>query len=554
MQRPNTVLRQGRLIAWVIVVYGLVLIGNALLRELTELDRRSLNELIFTLPVAIGISYTYLGTLLLRLKYNAWLVALTLSAFTAVFNTVTVVDRHFGGAPPHPIENGLRIGLPVVIATLLVVSRSVFRVRSDYLGFKQAARTSLLVLAIAFVYGIAGFTLLDTRDFHQEISVPTAIHQTVDQFGATTVSVTPYTRRARMFVDSLSVVSVGAVGYVLLAFFQPIRFRFQPERGHRELAEELLRRYPSDIDDFFKLWPQDKHYFFDSSHESGLAYRVSQGVALVVGDPFGNPKRFLLLIQAFQDLCFVNDWRPGFVHTTPRHKDLYLKLGYHVQKLGEEAVLNLEAFRAHRDDKYFRQIRNRFSKLGYSVELLDPPHGSKRLARLRAISTTWLTRPGRAERGFMLGYHSNAYMQLSRVAVARDAKQRIRGFINIVPTYEAGTANYDLLRCDVDAPGNCNDFLLMGLIDLLSEEGCHTLNLGLCLLAGMDEPSETVSIIDTAMRLAYANGDRFFSFSGLQRFKAKYEPEWEDRYVASGGSLANFARVMTALNSAMKIK
>ncbi len=554
MERTTRARWYARLIAWIVFSYGLVVIAGALLRQLAVRENHSLTTVLLTLPVLFGLSYLYLGTLLLRLKYNAWLAAIVLSVVTFTLNLVTVIERHLDGAPHHPIENSLRIGLPAVMLAMLLASRSLFRVRSDRLGFRQAVRTSAVVLVAALIYGVAGFLLLDSHDFHQEIAPLTAVHQTIDQFGVTTPSVVPHTLRARLFVDSLSVVSVGAVAYVLLAFFQPIRFQLQPERGQRELAEALLRNYPSDIDDFFKLWPEDKHYFFDSSHEAGLAYRVSQGVALVVGDPFGNPKRFLLLVQAFQDLCFVNDWRPAFVHISPRHRDLYDKLGYHAQKIGEEAVLDLAAFQDHRNDKYFRQIRNRFDKLGYSVELFDPPHSSKRLARLKAISTAWLARPGRAERGFMLGYHTNAYLQLSRVAVARDSKQRLRGFINVVPTFEGGTANYDLLRCDADAPGNCNDFLLMGLIDLLHEEGYHKLNLGLCPLVGLDEPAEDATVIDTALRLLYANGDRFYSFSGLQRFKAKYEPAWEARYVAYQGGVSNFARVMTALTRAMKVK
>jgi len=380
------------------------------------------------------------------------------------------------------------------------------------------------------------------------------MHQTVDQLGITTADVVPHTARARLFVDSLSMISVAAITAAVLAFFQPIRFRLQPQAAQRARARELLERYPSDLDDFFKLWPHDKHYFFDDAQEAGLAYHVSQGVALVVGDPFGDPKRFLLLLQAFQELCFVNDWRPAFIHVGTRHRTLYEKLGFRLQKIGEEAVLDLEAFRAEGTSKYFRQIRNRFTKLQYRVELLEPPFDDALLTRLGDVSAAWLDRPGRAERGFMLGSFEPAYLQLSRVAVVRDAAGQIRGFMNVVPTFEPQTANYDLLRCDSSVPGNCNDFLLLGAIELLSAEGVRTLNLGLCPLKGLDESEEVTGLIDTALRFIYANGDRFYSFTGLMRFKSKYRPTWEDRFIAYGGNPASFARTMTALTRAMKVK
>jgi phosphatidylglycerol lysyltransferase len=172
---------------------------------------------------------------------------------------------------------------------------------------------------------------------------------------------------------------------------------------------------------------------------------------------------------------------------------------------------------------------------------------------LAAISQEWLQRPGRAERGFMLGSYSSDYMQLSRVVVARDAEGVICGFMNLVPTYEPTTANYDLLRCRANAPGNCNDFLVLGAIDYLQTEGCQTLNLGLCPLTGLDEVPETTTVIEKALRFIYANGDRFYSFSGLTRFKAKYHPDWENRYIVYSGGPAGFARAMGALTRAMRI-
>jgi phosphatidylglycerol lysyltransferase len=551
-QRPRGII-YARLIGWVVICYGLSILATSLLKGL-QLHRHSFNRVLLTLPVLFGVGYVYLGTLLLRLKRNAWATAVALSVLTFVVNILVAFDHHSDGIRLHPFDTGLRLGLSLLILLLLLSSQSVFRVRSNRVGFRQAAVLSAVALCLVLLYGVVGFSLLDRHDFHQEISLPTALHQTIDQLGITTPNVVPHTARARLFVDSLTVISVAGLSAAALSFFQPIRFRLQPQHAQRALALELLERYPSDIDDFFKIWPHDKHYFFDHEQQAGLAYQVRSGVALVVGDPFGNPKRFLLLLQAFQELCFVNDWRPAFVHVSSRHRDLYEKLGYRLQQIGEEAVLDLESFQGERNSKYFRQIRNRFTKLNYRVELLEPPFDDALLARLGVISANWLERPGRAERAFMLGSFEPDYMQLSRLAVVRAETGQVCGFMNVVPTFEPQTANYDLLRCDSDAPGNCNDFLLLGLIDLLYEEGVRTLNLGLCPLKGLDESEEVTGLIDSALRFIYANGDRFYSFTGLQRFKSKYRPVWDDRFVAYSGNPASFARVMTALTRAMKVK
>ena len=68
---------------------------------------------------------------------------------------------------------------------------------------------------------------MDQHDFHQEITFGNAIHRTIDQFGLTTnKTLVPYTQRAKLFMDSLSIISIGAVSYALISLFQPLRARF----------------------------------------------------------------------------------------------------------------------------------------------------------------------------------------------------------------------------------------------------------------------------------------------------------------------------------------
>ncbi len=551
MQPNRSTLLLTRLVAYVVLAYGLVIVLDALFRQLRIHHGRRLDLLLITVPQIAGLGFMYLGTLLLRRKYNAWLSAM------ALFGVTLLLDLWHLAAQPkaYDTDGPPHILLPILIMLVLWLARGAFKVRSDLRTFQQALWVTVLVLAVAFLYGMVGFSLLDDHDFHHEMSVLTAAHQTIDQFGLTTDHPVASTRRARLFLDSLSVISLAAVGYAVISFFEPIRVRLIHQPSQRELCERLLREYPSDIDDFFKLWPHDKHYYFDKRNEAGLCYHVTRGVALVVGNPFGNPKQFGELVDDFMELCFVNDWMPVFVHVDGQYRKLYEARRFRLQKIGEEAVLNITEFEDTSRDKYFRQIRNRFVKLGYSVSVEPAPHDDVVMGRLKAITTEWLRRPGKAERGFMLGYFDDAYLQMSSLALLYDADHHVQGFLNLVPTFEGSAANYDLLRCSNDAPGNANDFLLLGLIEHLRGEGIDRLNLGLCPLAGVDSPdSEETTLVDQALRFVYANGDRFYSFSGLRRFKSKYNPAWEPRYIVYPGGVRNFTRAIYALNRAMRVK
>jgi lysylphosphatidylglycerol synthetase-like protein (DUF2156 family) len=539
MEHNRSLTIMTKAIAFTVMGYGLAIVADTLLKQARLHPGRDIDALVISLPLLFGLSYIYLGSLLLRRKYNAWVTAVVLSMATVILRGLQLAHLLRLDPDFHGMAAWLRVLLPLGILVMLLVSHSAFQVKSDLRSFRQAAQLSVIFLLVAFLYGIGGFLLLDKRDFHQSIGLPTAIHQTIDQFGLTDDLVAAHSRRARLFLDSLPVISIGAVAYMAVSFFQPLRMRFVHTASDRARAEELLHTYPADIDDFFKLWPHDKLYYFDSTGRAGLAYHVQRGVALAVGDPFGDSKRLPALIDSFLELCSVNDWLPAFVHCSDNRRRLYEKRNLHLQKIGEEAILDIQQFVTAKKSKYFRQIDNRFTRLSYHVELLQPPHNDAVLRRLQAISHEWLERPGRSERGFLLGYHTDEYIKHCVLGVLTD---------------ETKTANYDLLRCSDKSPGNANDFLLMGVIHSLAVEGFTTLNLGLCPLAGLDEKAaEDASLITNALKFLYANGDRLYSFSGLERFKAKYDPAWEHRFIAYPGGIRNFTRVLTALNKAMKV-
>jgi phosphatidylglycerol lysyltransferase len=551
------------LVALAVGLNGLLLILSTLARELIIRGTLHLHHgptrPLFALSLLSGLTLIYVSALLRRRKRTAWILTMGVYVVVLLTSVAQSLTALHDSVRPDPtlLHTGWNVLLPAVIVGVLLMYQRAFTVRSDIRSFAVSLRIILLVLLITFFYGVLGFLLLDNRDFHEEITVPDAIHRTIDQFDLTTnTQLTPHTRRAQAFQTSLSVISIGAVAYALLSLFQPLRVRFITDQAAaRKHADELLRKYPASSEDFFKLWPHDKMYFFDESGQAGVAYAVHRGVALVVGDPFGEPKKFDALFRDFDDLCRTNDWQIAFVHTEPHYSDLYKKHGFALQQIGEEAVLDIGHFAEHvAGNKYFRNIRNKLQKQHYTAEVLQPPLSKANLARLRDISRQWLSRPGRAERRFMMGYFNGSYMQQAPVMVLRDAKGTIQAFMNQVPSFDPKEANFDLLRATQQAPGNSNDFVLMNFVEYVQEQGFLRLNLGLCPLAGLHKHKADRSVIDNALQFVYSNGDRFYSFSGLYRFKAKYEPEWSARYIAYRGGVRGFTRAVNALNRAMHVK
>lgn len=508
------------------------------------------------ITLLVGLSLIYLSTLLRRGKYSAWLISLPLYFFLVARN----LHRYFVDKPVNmhsSILIILNLIVPVVALGGIIVGYKHFRVRSQVSNFKGAFAKALLVLLVAFFYGLIGFQLFDEHDFHQEFSWLEGAHYTVDQFNITTTKeLHPYTIRANVFLGSLATVSLGALFYVGVSLFSPIRFKLSDQPHSRESLRRLMELHPASSEDFFKLWPHDKAYFFSKSGHSALAYGVKNGVALVVGDPVGNSNEFTQLVSNFVELCYVNDWLPSFIHTEQKFNTLYKDLGFSVQKIGEEAVLDIAHFQSNvANNKYFRNIKNRFERENYTFQIATPPHNRELLRNLHQISDEWLQGPGRSERRFMMGYFDEHYLQQCTLALALDGNGKIQAFINQIRSFDAHEANFDFLRSHKDALGNINDFAMLNFINYLAEQGFKRLNLGLSPLTGLkktDAVDTEITALDNALQFVYTAGGRFYSFAGLKRFKDKYEPNWQNRYIVYKGGWPGFGRVMNALVRAMK--
>jgi phosphatidylglycerol lysyltransferase len=558
-----TPLKSGRqprvlVISILVGIYGAYLIGAVLAMTVHQFHHiHDQSKFSIYLSLLIGLSIIYLSTTLRRRKYTAWLVSIVAYSVYLAFGIEQILS-HIGYHDFKRFTLMITIRaiiLPILLLLLLFENRAEFVVKSDIRGIRSSLRFVVIILIVTLIYGVVGFQLLDDSDFHQEIGVMTGLHYTVDQFNLTTPHpLHPHTKRAHVFLDSLSFVSTISVAYALLSFFQPLKSRFGDQSHNRDRVKDLLDQYGGSSEEFFKMWPHDKQYFFDDMGKSAIAFHVYRGVALCLSDPIGDKGRFDALMGNFLNLCFSNDWLPAFIHVSEEEADLYERCGFTMQKLGQEAIVDINHFTENlKATKYFRQILNKFNKQGYNFELLKPPHHTAVLTRVKDISDDWLSKGSRSERGYAMGYYTDEYMQLCNLAVARDAAGTIQAFTNVIPAeFDKEEATYDLLRQSDEALSNINDYILINLIDELQKEGFSRLNMGLSPLAGLeDDDSDKRTVLDNVLKFAYSNGDKFFSFSGLYRFKSKYEPSWQDKYICYKGGLPGFTRTITSLTRAM---
>lgn len=543
-------------VSLIVSLNGLLMLIYSLFKESHIETNLKAAHFILNFPILFGISLVYLSIQLLRTKRTAWLatIYLYLAYIVIVAINLIVSPNYHNKLNILNIENIL---LAILAIFLLIIWNKNYKVKSDVSAIKTGVITSLTILIIALIYGISGFLLLDKTDFHQEMSFFNAFHHTIDQFNVTTNKpLVAYSKRAHFFLDSLSVISGLAVVYSFLALFQPIKSRFSDQSAKKEIIKKILIEYHEESEEYFKLWPNDKHYFFNDSKTAAIAYKATKGVALCLADPVGDNKTFKYLIDTFKYECYINDWKVAFIHVGENNRSLYKELNFKLQKIGQEAILDLNEFKINvSQNKYFRNISNKFTKQSYSTEMLIAPHNPAIIKRLKDISDQWLKKPGRSERGYAMGYFDEAYLKQCDIFIARDAAGTIQAFLNLVPAnFDPNQATYDLLRNSSENISNINDYLLLNFIDYLIEHNYQELNMGLCPLAGLQSSEDSDSnLINSALKIAYSNGNRFYSFDGLYRFKQKYQPNWRNKYIVYEGSVRGFAKTVAALMKAMRI-
>ena len=271
------------------------------------------------------------------------------------------------------------------------------------------------------------------------------------------------------------------------------------------------------------------------------------GVAICLGDPVGPREQLEETVRAFLQFCAANGWIVAFQHILPDLLTVYRQLGLKIIKIGEEAVVDLAQFvTVTAQRREFRQIKRKIERAGFKAVRYIPPHPAKVLTEAENVSREWLSLPGRHERGFTLGQFDRAYINQTPLFTVVAAGDRILAFVNEIPSYRKGEVTVDLMRHRTEIPNGTMDYLFSELLVDLKERGYQTFNFGLAPLAGVgEEPGSNLE--EHATHLLYEHLGRFFSFKGLRNYKDKFEPTWEDRFLAYQGGPVGLLKAVIAL-------
>jgi phosphatidylglycerol lysyltransferase len=276
----------------------------------------------------------------------------------------------------------------------------------------------------------------------------------------------------------------------------------------------------------------DKSVFFDDPRGFCL-YRTIGPYLAVFSDPV---VRSALERAPFLDALFTFaaeiDRRPLFYQISPDWIPLLHDRGYHLFKLGEEALVPLERVTLDgHAGKMTRQFLRRAERDGVTFRVLQPPEIDARLAEIADVSAHWLRAKQVIERQFSIGYFDPAYLRRFPCAIVESCQGgRLLAFANLLEGPRREELSIDLMRYRVDGP-NVMDFLITSVLLYGKSAGFRTFNLGMAPLASVGEHRGAYQR-ERLASLIFRRGEHWYNFQGVRFYKQKFNPDWLPRYMA----------------------
>ena len=318
---------------------------------------------------------------------------------------------------------------------------------------------------------------------------------------------------------------------------QPGRQRRHPTPDADEVARAgaLAERSPSTY--AYLVLLADKSLLFDGPGTGFVMYSVSGGSWITMGDPVGPPEAVGELARAFHERCDRAGAQTVFYQVHPANLHVYVDMGLSLIKIGEEGRVPLKGFSlVGRARKNLRHMLNKARDAGYSFRMAPAADVAKLMPELRAISDAWLTAKKLREKGFSLGFFDEAYLSRFPIALV-EQNGKVVAFANLWPGGGRAELSIDLMRHLPDASNGVMDTLFIELMLWGAAEGYQWFNIGMAPLSGLND-SLLAPLWSRFGEMIFQHGENFYNFQGLRRFKEKFDPVWESRYLASPGGLA----------------
>jgi lysyl-tRNA synthetase class 2 len=276
----------------------------------------------------------------------------------------------------------------------------------------------------------------------------------------------------------------------------------------------------------------DKTYLFSADGRAAVGYRVLLGVAVVGGDPVGDPAAFADVVARFRALCERKGWRPAVLGARGDLTGLWS--GMRVVGIGDEVVLDVAPFGlATRRMRNVRQAVRRTYNAGVRTTVVAAADIAPALrAEMAALSRQWLG--ANRERGFSMildGLFDDAH-PAGLFVLAFDPADRLVGFQRYLPAGDSALS-LDVMRRTRERLNGLNERMIVDVVEYARAHGMGRVSLNFAAFRVLLDADRRSPVEQVGYRLLHLL-DPLIQVESLYLFNAKFRPDYVPRTVLLG--------------------
>jgi lysyl-tRNA synthetase class 2 len=431
----------------------------------------------------------------------------------------------------HPIQ----LVSAIVLLILLLTFRKEFYALSDPTT-KFAPLGAFLFSS--FIFLILGLIVIYFRHGNQIVG-DTSFHNILLTVAEGMVGVTGPIKFASDKISDTVGVALATFGmftliFPLWLFFRPIKPEPKISGEEIELVKTLVMRDEDQDSLGYFATRRDKSVIWSDNKKAGIAYRVQNGVMLASGDPFGEYSLWGETINKFLAHSSLHAWIPAVMGASDHGGEVWIEnAGMIAVDIGDEAIVKVADFTLEgRPMGNVRHMVNRVKKSGYTTYSsrfgdLTPEVQEQ----LRGLTKKW--RYGVAERGFSMSMDRfGESIDNEALVTVAEINGEIKGILYFVP-WGKTKISLDRMQREKAADAGLNELMITQSIEYSRENGITHISLNFAAFRSLFERGEKISAgpITRTNRNLIRFASNWFQIESLYRFNAKFQPEWQTRYV-----------------------
>ncbi len=460
---------------------------------------------------------------LARRKRRAWkisVIVLSLNLLSDLFR----YHRH----PLQIIPNLILLGI-------LIGFRKEFYAVSDPATRFQPVRAFIILFAFTF---IASTLMIYYRHGHQIVGNPSfknVVLTVLEGMIGVTGPIEFVSQRASDTLEfSLAALGIFTIVIPLFLFFRRVKPLAKMSNDDIEIVRKLITHDVDQDSLGYFATRRDKSVIWAPNKKAGIAYRVEGGVMLASGDPFGEYSLWPAAIDAFLDEAKLHAWTPAVMGASDRGGEVWVEhAGMTAFDIGDEAIIKVKDFTLEgRPMANVRQMVNRIKRKGYSAYTAKWSDLDVNIrVELRHLAKKW--RYGTPERGFSMAMDRfGEDIDGETIITIATLGDEIKGLLYFVPWSHDGISLDRMQRERGTDPG-VNELLIVQTVEWARENKIESISLNFAAFRSLFERAEKISAgpITRSSRNLIRFFSNFFQVESLYRFNAKFDPEWQTRYL-----------------------